>query len=61
MHFLNSLLVFKNSPIFTAQIQGGAEFAITPTSYLSVELNYKYNDTRFLMRMESWGIVIYFK
>lgn len=47
MHFLNSLLVFKNSSIFTAQIQGGAEFAITPTSYLSVELNYKYNDTRY--------------
>lgn len=47
LHFLDSLLYFQNSPIFTAQIQGGMDFSITPNSFLSIELNYQYTDTKY--------------
>lgn len=47
LHFVDSLLHFQNSPIFTAQVQGGIDFSITPSSFLSVELSYRYTDTGY--------------
>lgn len=47
LHFMDSLLYFQNSPIFTAQLQGGMDFSITPNSFLSVELNYRYADNGY--------------
>lgn len=47
LQFLDSFLYFQNSPIFTAQIQGGMDFSITPNSFFSVELSYKYSNTGY--------------
>lgn len=47
LHFLDSLLYFQNKQDFIAQVQGGIDFTLTPSSFLSLELNYRYSNTQY--------------
>ncbi|RDU70649.1 autotransporter outer membrane beta-barrel domain-containing protein, partial [Helicobacter brantae] len=43
LQYLDSLLYFKNSQDFIAQVQGGVDFTLTPRSFLSLDLNYRHS------------------